>query len=69
MLVLPTPKSPSEDVSNHNLCEISGKLGQQAVAGSLDHPAAVFGDGRVVPLAMQRFLARDGAGLVGAHEP
>jgi hypothetical protein len=47
----------------------AGKLCEDSVAGGLDDAALVLGDLRVDQLAAEGLEAREGAGLVLAHEP
>jgi len=47
----------------------AGEFHQHAVAGGLDDAALVLGDLRVDQLAAEGLEAREGAGLVLAHEP
>ena len=46
----------------------AAELDQRAVAGALDHPAVVHGDGRIDEVAAQRPQPRQGAVLVGAGQ-
>ena len=47
----------------------AGELDEEAVAGGLDDPAGVRGDGGIDQLAPVRLQRGQGAVLVGAHEP
>ena len=46
----------------------AAELDDRAVAGALDHPALVHGEGRIDQIAAQRPEPREGAVLVGAGE-
>ena len=47
----------------------AAELDDGAVAGALDHPALVHGDGGIDEIAAQRPEPREGAVLVGAGQP
>ena len=47
----------------------TGELYQHAVAGGLDYPAVILADCRIDDLAPVRFQGREGADLIGAHQP